>query len=145
MKMKTKTAIKELADYFDQELQTKLPIKILPNGALGYNDFLVKKLPNGDWGVFNVLNKDLINQYYLKSCALMAAKFYNHRQFAKCHEIKELDNRYWSNYSDTLIFKNTIDISSEKYHILLTRLEESTYQSDHYQKIISRLFKHTFI
>lgn len=144
--MKTKIAIKELADYFDQELQTKLPIKILPNDALGYNNFLIKRLSNGNWGVFNALNKDLINQYYLKSCALMAAKFYSHRQHIKCHEIKDLDNNYWSNYSDSLIFKNIIKTApDEKYLIILTRLEESTNQSDYYKKIISRLFKHTFV
>jgi hypothetical protein len=76
----------------------------------------------------------------------MAAKFYNHRQYNRCHEIKELDNSYWFNYSDTLIFKNMIDkLPDEKYLIVLTKLEESTNQSEYYKKIISRMFKHTFV
>ena len=144
MKNKSKT-VKELANYFDQELQSLLPISILPNGALAYKNFLVKQLPTGNWGVFNIKNKDLVNQYYLKSCALMAAKFYNHRQFIKCNEVKALDNSYWSNYSDTVVFKSNINkVSDEKFLILLTRLEESLNQAELYKQRISLLFKWTF-
>lgn len=143
--MKNKT-IKELASYFDQELQSILPIAILPDGSLGYKNFLVKQLPNKNWGVFNIKNKDLINQYYLKSCALMAAKFYNNRQFTKCQEVKLLDNSYWSNYSDSVIFKNNINkVSNDKNSILLTRLEESSSQAELYKQRISLLFKWTFV
>ena len=114
---KKKAVIKELAAYFDQELQANLPITILPNGALGYKNFLVKQLPNKNWGVFNVANHDLVNQYYLKTCALMSAKFYNHRQIDKCHEIKDLDNRYWSNYTDAMMFKHNIEkVNSITYY-----------------------------
>lgn len=142
---KQEKVIKELATYFDQELQANLPITILPNGALGYKNFLVKQLPNGNWGVFNVDNHDLINQYYLKTCALMAAKFYNHRQISKCYEIKDLDNHYWSNYTDTMMFKHNINnVDSDKYPILLTRLEESNFQAELYKNKISVLFKWTF-
>jgi hypothetical protein len=145
MKKRTKT-IKELAKYFDEELQSSLPITILPNGALGYKNFLVKQLPNSNWGVFNVGNTDLVNQYYLKSCALMAAKFYNHKQVVKCYEVKDLDDGYWSNYSDSIIFKNNlVKVNDDKYQILLTRLEESSYQAKLYQNKISVLFKWTFV
>ena len=141
-----KNTIKQLANYFDQELQAKLPINVLPNGSLVYKDFLVKQLPNSNWGVFNLKNKDLINQYYLKSCALMAAKSYSHKLFNKCNQIKELDNSYWSNYSDTVVFKHNINkVSDDKYHILLTRLEESSYQAEVFKKKIYSLFKYTFV
>ena len=49
--MALKRTIKELANYFDQELQKKLPINILPNGILSYKNFLVKPLSNNKWGV----------------------------------------------------------------------------------------------
>lgn len=145
MKNQTKI-IKELATYFDQELQRKIPITVLPTGGLVYKNFLVKQLTNGNWGVFNIDNKDLINQYYLKSCALMSAKFYNNKQYNSCSEIKELDNGYWSNFCDTLIFTNNIKtVAEDKYLILLTRLEESNYQTDYFKERISVLFKLAFV
>lgn len=141
-----KKQIKDLAYYFDKELQRQLPISLLPNGSLVYEDFLVKQLYNGNWGLYNIKSKDLINQYYLKSCALIAAKSYSNRQFKRCSEIKELDNGYWSNYSDTMIFKrNLTSVSSDRFTILETRLEESTHQSTVYKHKIYSLFKLTFI
>lgn len=139
------TVIADLAKYFDQELQKTLPIVLLPNGALGYHNFLIKRLPNDRWGVFNVKSKDLINEYHLKSCALMSAKFYNHYQYHLCHEVKDLDNKYWSHHSDSLVFKITIEnASDEKYSIIEARLDESIHKSSYYQKRISKLFKLTF-
>ena len=69
-----KRAIKELAYYFDEELEKKLPIRLLPDGNLIYHSYIIKHLSNGKWGVFNIKTKDMKNQYYLKSCALIAAK-----------------------------------------------------------------------
>jgi hypothetical protein len=107
---------------------------------------LVRQLPNQNWGVYNTSNKDLINQYHLKSCALMAANAYHHRFFSKCSEIKELDNSYWSNYTDFMISKNYIKSSNnEQYPILLTKLEECDYRASLYKNRISKLFKNTFV
>ena len=145
MKVQNKT-IKELAYYFDQEFQKRLSVIALPDGGLLYKDFLIKRLPNENWGVYNTNNKDLVNQYYLKSCALLAAKFYSHRQFNQCSEVKILDNGYWSNHTDMLIFKNMLtDVTDDKYHILMTRYDESNTKSVMYRSRISKLFKHTFI
>lgn len=146
-KVKTSNkTIKELAQYFDQELQTKLPVTILPNGDLMYKNYLVKQLSNQNWGVFNILNKDLREQYHLKSCALMAAKAYNHRQLDKCSEIKSLDNSYWANHSNVLVYKNIINkIDDDQYPIMLTRLEESDFRANRDKHKISKLFKHTFV
>lgn len=139
------STISELAKYFDQELQKTLPLVILPNGALGYFNFLVKKTPDNLWGVFNVKNKELINSYYLKSCALMSAKFYNHNQFHFCHEVKDLDSKYWMHYNDSVVFRNNIDDSpDERYSIIEARLSESTHKSAYYKRRISILFKTTF-
>ena len=142
---KTKNNIKELASYFDKDLQATLPVSILPDGGLLYKNFLVKQLKNKNWGVYNLENNDLKNQYYLKSCALMAAKAFHHLQFNRCSEIKSLDDRYWSCYSDTLFFKNNIaKTTDDKYEILLSRLEESNFQSELQKYRIYRLFKCTF-
>ena len=76
----------------------------------------------------------------------MSAKFYNNKQYNSCSEIKELDNGYWSNFCDTLIFTNNIKtVAEDKYLILLTRLEESNYQTDYFKERISVLFKLAFV
>lgn len=141
-----KKTIKELAFYFDEELDKQLPIKVLPDGTLVYYSYIVKQLSNGSWGVFNIKTKDLKNQYYLKSCALIAAKAYHDHRFNKCSEIKDLDNNYWSNYVDSLIFKKNIKhASSERYPILVTRMEESNNQAEYFKNKIYSLFKLTFV
>ena len=143
----SKTVIKEIASYFDQELQTTLPLSILPDGSLVYKNFLVKQLDNMNWGMYNISSKDLINQYHLKSSALIASKAYNHRHYEKYYEINNLDRKYAVLSNDTAIFKNNIDLvtDTEKYEILLTKLEESTTQFHYYQTLILRLFRQTFI
>jgi hypothetical protein len=145
-KPKTKT-IKELAGAFDQQLQAKLPITQLPNGSIVYKDFLVKEIANGNWGVFNIKNKDLIEQFFLKTCALMAAKAYNNTQLEKYFEIKRLDNRYWASHCDTMIYRNNIKTAKDfdRYLILLNKLEHSDAQAKHYQDAISQMFKWSFV
>lgn len=145
-KNKTKT-IKELANFFDKELSSSLPLTILPNGAVGYKDFLIRQTKDGNWGVYSVVSKELINQYYLKSCALMAAKAYNSVQLEKYHEIKRLDNRYWANHCDTLVYKKNIKTAKEfeRYLILLNKLENSEALTEHFKEEISRMFKWSFV
>lgn len=147
MKNKHSKIIKEFADYFDQELHATLPVSILPDGSLLYKNLLVKQLDNLYWGLYNTVSKDLINEYFLKSCALIAAKEYYIRQYARYQEVKLLDTKYASASSDTLVFKHNIAIVSdnEKYEILLTRLEESQSISERYKQIILRLFRQSFI
>lgn len=147
MKKQQSKVIKEFADYFDQELQTTLPISVLPDGSLLYKNLLVKQLDNTYWGVYNITSKDLINEYFLKSCALLAAKEYNQRQYEKYHSVKLLDSKYASATNDVTVFKNNISLvtDDEKYQIMLTRLEESNTLSHQYQQLILKLFRQSFI
>jgi hypothetical protein len=147
MKNQQSKVIKKFAEYFDHELQTTLPISGLPDGSLLYKKFLVKQLDNTYWGVYNIESKDLINEYYLKSCALIAAKEYNHRHYEKYHSVKLLDSKYASVANDAIVFKNNISLvtDDEKYHIMLTRLEESNALSNQYQQMILKLFRQSFI
>jgi hypothetical protein len=146
-KQPSKNIIKEFANYFDQELQTTLPLSVMPDGSLVYKNFLVKQLDNMNWGMYNIESKDLINQYYLKSSALIASKAYNHRHYAQYYEINNLDKKYATLLNDNSVFKHNIELTTdnEKYQILLTRLEESITQFQHYQKLILRLFRQSFI
>ena len=139
--------IKDLAGQLDQELKTNLPITVLPDGSAIYKDYLVKLTKHNNWGVFNVNNKQLVDQFFLKTCALMAAKAYNNTQLEKFFEIKRLDNRYWANHCDTLVYTHNIKTAKEynRYLILLNKLEHSTSQEAFYKEEISRMFKWSFV
>lgn len=142
-----KRVIKELAEQFDQELNKQLPVSVLPNGDIVYKNYLVRHLPSGNWGVYNHTNKEFVDQFFLKSCALMAAKAYNHAQILKFKEIKILDSRYWANYCDSLVYRHNIKITGDtsRYLILLDKLENSETKTQQYKTEISRMFKSSFV
>jgi hypothetical protein len=138
--------IKELATQFEEELKNTLPITVLPDGSVVYKNYLIKQLTTGNWGLYSIKSRDLVEQYYLKTSAIMAAKAYNNVYLEKFFEIKRLDDRYWANYSNNLIYRrnmqSTVDFS--KYLILLNKLEDSQEQTEQYKSKISKMFKWSF-
>lgn len=142
-----KRVIRELAEQFSTELNKQLPVSVMPNGDIVYKDYVVRNLPSGNWGLYNYKTKELVDQFFLKSCALMAAKAYNHVQLHKFKEIKTLDGRYWANYCDAEVYKHNIKITkdSDRYLILLDKLENSESKAQQYKAEISRMFKGSFV
>ncbi len=142
-----KSTVKELASQFDKDLNSTLTLKVLPDGSVVYEDYIVKSISNGNWGIFNLHSKELHEQFFLKSCALMAAKAYTKTQLEKYFEIKRLDNQYWASHCDTLVYKKNIKTAKdfERYLILLNKLEHSDALSTHYKEEISRMFRWSFV
>lgn len=140
-------AIKELASFFEEDFNKQLPISVQPDGTIVYKGYFVKQLKTGNWGLFNLHNKSMIDQFYLKSCALMAAKAYNNVRLENFFEIKHLDNRYWANYCDLQVYKNNIKIAKDfdRYLVLLNKLENSEQLTNFYKTEISTKFKWTFV
>jgi hypothetical protein len=138
---------KELKKYFDQELQAYLPLTVLPNGDLSYPPFLIIHLNNGNWGIVNALSKDLIDQFFLKSCALIATKSYAILNLSQFHEIKNLDSLYWSHYQTFINLEKTLnDIKDyDQYQIVLNKLEHNQIQADMYKQKISKIFRLAFL
>jgi hypothetical protein len=138
--------IKQLAEEFSSEFNN-LPITVLPNGDIVYQEYLIKQEPAGNWGVYSIQSTDLKCQFFLKSCALLAAHYYENHEFHNIGDIRQLDRDYWRNHSDTLIYKkhlkDTQDI--DRKSILLTRLECSESDADYFKRRISRLFKRSFV
>ena len=142
-----KRVIRELAEQFTIELNKQLPITVLPNGDTVYKDYLVRQLPSENWGLFNYKTKELVEEFFLKSCALLAAKAYSCVQIRKFKEIKTLDSRYWANYCDSQVYKHNIKLTKDtgRYLILLDRLEHSELLARQYKGEISRMFKGSFV
>lgn len=145
-KNKKKIPIKELAEQFSNEFDAKLPVHVMPNGDIVYKNYIVRRLANENWAVLNLQNKDIVDQFFLKTCALMAAKAYNHTKLEQYFEIKRLDNRYWANYTDLLIYKKNIKTAKDfdRYLVLLNKLEDSEAKVKYYKDEISRTFKWSF-
>lgn len=139
--------VQELAKQFEADLNRSLPISIQPNGSIVYKQYFIKQIANGNWGLFSLASKDLIEEFYLKTTALMAAKAYNNIQLEKYIEIKRLDNRYWANYTDSMIYGKNMKTAKEfeKYLILLTRYEHTAFLTEHYKEEISKMFKWSFV
>lgn len=139
--------IKELAGKLVHEFDASLPLKPLPNGAVVYKNYIVKETNNGNWALYDRISKTLIDQFFLKTCALMAAKAHDRVNMSRYNEIKELDNKYWASYSDVLVYKANIKktTSTERYLILLNKLENSNLLATHFQTKISQMFKWSFV
>jgi hypothetical protein len=139
--------IKELAQHFEETLNAKLPIAIQPDGSIVYKTFVIRQQATGNWGLYNINSRDLIEQFFLKTSALLAARAYSKTFLEKFFEIKELDNQYWANYSDTLIYAHNIQKAKdfERFQILLTRLEHSRLLTEQFKDRISKMFKWSFV
>lgn len=145
-KFKTKE-LKQIAESFKEEFKASLPITTLPDGSAVYKDYLIKETSKKNWGIYHIRSKTLIDEYYLKTCALMAAKAYNNTDMVKFLNIKRLDNRYWANYCDTLVYQKNIKTAKDldRYLILLNKLEHSTTLATHFKGEISKMFKWSFV
>lgn len=140
--------IKELAKELNTELNKHLQLTVLPNGYIVYKDYIIKENKLGNWAIHNFRHdNEVIEQYYTKSCAIMAAKAYEAVQLEKFHEIKRLDNLYWSNHIDSHVFRHNMKQTTdyERYIVLLNRLEESKLREQYYQGEISKMFKWSFV
>ena len=142
-----KTTIKQLANHFDEELQTNLPVTKLPNGSYAFNNFVITQMPNKNWALYCAISKTRLNEYFLISCALIAAHEYAAHRFDKYINIKHIDTRYQSAYTDLLVFKHNINLTNDQDQkdIFLTRLSESKSSALYYKKTILRLFRNTFV
>lgn len=142
-----KHKVKDLAEQFREELDRNLPVTVLPNGGIVYKQYLIKQNKAGNWAVYNYKDRSQIQEYFLKTCALMAAKAYNNVQLDKFHEIKRLDNCYWANHCDRQVYAKNIKTAKEfeRYLILLNKLEESELKETYYKDEISKMFKWSFV
>jgi hypothetical protein len=139
--------IKDLASELEQDLKKTLPLAIQPDGSIVYKQYVIRKNKRENWDLTYLSNNDVIDEYYLKSCALMSAKAYDKVNLNKFIEIKLLDSQYWASYSDTQVYQKNIKTAKDfsRYMVLLNKLEYSKERADRFQQQISTMFKWTFV
>jgi hypothetical protein len=145
---KPKTAvIKELASQFEAELNKSMPVTVRKDGSLLYKNYVIKQNNNNNWALYYNGSNESIDEFYLRTCALMGAKAYQNTDLTRYFEVKRLDNKYWASYSDNQVYKKNIKTAkdSERFMILLNKLEDSEVQATHFKEAISRMFKWSFV
>ena len=82
--------IKEIAGELDAEYKKHIQLTVLKEGAVGYKDIIVKQNKNDNWALYSIYNtKDMISEFKLKTCAVMAAKAYSTVSLNRFTEIKD--------------------------------------------------------
>lgn len=139
--------LQELAEDFSSLYDKKVQITVLPNGSISYKNFIIKPSKRGTFQIYYSYNlNDPVEEYNLKSCALMAAKAYNTVQINRFFEIKDLDTRYNTSFTECQLFKKNIKIAKDfdRYVILLNKLEEADLKARYYKEKITVMFRNTF-
>jgi len=150
-KPKTKHASKpnitKLADVLDIEFKKIVPLIPLPDGSVVYKNYIVKQDKQGNWLIHTKGSPTVHGQFNLKTCALIAAKALTYMQLQRYNEIKDLDNKYWSNVYRTSVYEHNIKSAKDldRYLILLNKLEDSRWKAGHYKEEISKLFRWSFV
>ena len=139
------TKVKELKKYVEQELDRSLPVTVLPDNSLAYKKFRIKR-EQDRWNLRYIKSQDIIDSFYTKSSALLAAKFYEHNNFNLYVGIKDLDRKYYYNNVDIDIYKEQIKRTQDpiKREILYNRYDLSEHRSRLFKEQISSEFKTHF-
>lgn len=140
-------SIKELESFFTYTLETYLPIWALPDGSLLYKNYRIKQLSNQNWGVFNFQNKDFVDQFFTKSCALIAADSHLNVNVNIYNQVKQLDTRYWAHCFDATLYRNSINNSRsyEDYLTFVNKLEYTKLKETYYKNKIAEIFVQTLV
>lgn len=139
--------IKELASHFEEDFKSSLPITIRKDGSIVYKDYYIKQDTSKNWAVHHNNSRDLVGTFFLKTCALMAAKAYWRVDIAKFHNIKELDSRYYASHMETQLCQHAMKkaVDYDRYQILLNKLELNQDKAAKFKDEISCTFKWSFV
>lgn len=130
------------------EVKNIMPTVILSDGSVGYYNYIIRKNKTGQWDLIQhgKRYKNSIYTFYLKSSALIAAKQHKHNRIMELSRTKDLDQRYWSNYTDSVHFKERFSKATDevKRDVFLWRYEQSRDRSQWYRNEITQAFNHSF-
>ena len=147
MKKKNKKQFEEFETFIKEFFEKKLPITVFNDGSIQYKDFAIVQDKNKNWALYSLKNtSDVIDTFYLKATALLAAKTYQSFNFKKYLQIKELDHKYNQNATDTIYFNHYRKITNDlvKRDVFTWRYELSLGRAKRYKTEIASLFKTNF-
>jgi hypothetical protein len=143
--MNFKKQARTLENFLEEEFKKRTPLLVLKDKSLMYKTIKVKKSKNSKWSISSVSGYDL-DEFYLKSTAAIAAKYYSDGNYSKLNEVKILDFQYWQCAFDEDLFdykiKTTKDL--DKLDIYIARWELAKAKTEMYKRQVSDLFRLAF-
>jgi hypothetical protein len=143
--MNFKNQAEKLEKFLEEEFKKKTPLAVLPDKSLVYNRFKIKENKARGYYLCHI-NNDVIDTFYLKATAAIAAKNYYNSRFDLYNHIKNLDTEYWTNFIDSAIFEERYKKSKDfaKKQIYLARYSLTKQRAENYRNQIATIFKNSF-
>jgi hypothetical protein len=137
---------KEQYRMMEQELLNELPIKVNGN-VIEYNNYIIKQDKQGYWDLYaNFNGLDLVNKFYLRISAVMAAKQYEKSKMQEFNSILSMDSHYSKLHNDILHFRHQMKKTSDvvKKDNYLFRLQESYLKLTNIKQEIEKMYRASF-
>jgi hypothetical protein len=137
---------KEQYRMMEQELLNELPIKINGN-IIEYNNYIIKQDKQGYWDLYaNFNGLDLVNKFYLRISAVMAAKQYEKSKMQEFNSILSMDSHYSKLHNDILHFRHQMKKTSDvvKKDNYLFRLQECYLKLTNIKQEIEKMYRASF-
>jgi len=137
---------KEQYRMMEQELLNELPIKINGN-VIAYNNYIIKQDTQGYWDLYaNFNGLDLVNKFYLRISAVMAAKQYEKSKMQEFNSILSMDSHYSKLHNDILHFRHQMKKTSDvvKKDNYLFRLQECYLKLTNIKQEIEKMYRASF-
>jgi hypothetical protein len=145
--MNIKSAGKKLESFYN-EVKDTMPLTVLPNKAVGYKNYLIKSKKDGTWDLVKIFKSGthVVDNFNLKSTAIISARYHEISNIQSLIETKELDNLYWTNHTDSVYFKYFYNKTQDpvKKDNFLWRHEITTQRATFYKDKISLAFRTVF-
>lgn len=121
---------------------------VLKDGSVCFHNYIIRKNKLGLWELAQIGNKyrTSIGQFYMKSSALIAAQHHKHNRIMELAKTKDLDQRYWSNFTDSEHFRIMYKRASDelKRDVFLWRWEQTRDRSELYKEQITASYNNAF-
>jgi hypothetical protein len=143
--MNFKNQARTLENFLEDEFKNRTPLLILKDKSVIYKKMKVKQSKNNKWALRHISGCE-IDEFYLKTTATIAAKYYSDGNFSKLNELKMLDFQYWQCAFDEEMFKDKIKSTKdlEKLDIYVARWDLAKSRAELYRKQVSSLFRLAF-
>jgi hypothetical protein len=130
----------------EQQLLKELPIKIV-NNVITYNDYVIKQDSQEYWNLYaNFNGLDLVDRFYLRISALMAAKNYEKSKMREFKLILSMDQLYAKLHNDITHFRYQMKKTNDtvKKDNYLFRLQECYAKISDIKEQIQQMYRTSF-
>jgi len=130
----------------EQQVLKELPIKIVGD-VITYNDYVIKQDHNGYWNLYaNFNGLDLVEKFYLRTSALMAAKKYEKCMMRDFKFILSMDQHYAKLDNDIKHFRYQMKKTNDtvKKDNYLFRLQECYITISNIKEQIQQMYRTSF-